>query len=234
MLIAEIGNNHFGSLEKAKELIRAANDSGADLIKGQAFLAEDLIGKGSMQPEFYRLCAFTREQCCELIDYARGLGNDLFFSVFSQPGEFDEFLMVRWKQKWTKLAGSQTRARGGFLLDYDHENVVISVPKDCFWPTLSEVKRAAVLYVTDYLPQDPELSNIGVLSRILGRQAGYSDHSEGVENCINAARLHGATVIEKHFTLQKGMSFDGRVFRDTIHGATPKEFEALAKALETS
>jgi N,N'-diacetyllegionaminate synthase len=221
MLIAEIGNCHFGDFSVAKQMVLAAHNAGADLIKGQAFRAED-IKSGSMPEAFYKKCAFSVEQYLELIDYARDLGNDMFFSIFSEGME-----AIAAKQKWRKVAGAQTR-KGLLTMADDADNLVISVPITVSVPRF---KKAAVLHVSDYITTMPHLWQIQALTSYLGQQAGYSDHTIGIRNCLIAAREMGATVIEKHFTLQKDMKWNGETFRDTVHGATPAEFQKLAKEL---
>lgn len=231
MLIAEIGNVHFGSLTKAKELIKAAHEAGADLIKSQAFRAEDLnIDSLSMPAEFYKKCEFTVEQYLHLIEYARSIGNDLFFSIFSQGME-----MLSLSQTWHKVAGSQTGGTGIVKEWMDTENMILSVPKWVIDSGYNHVvyrfKHASVLYVGPYLT-DPHIElYLPRLALLLKRPVGYSDHSEGVEKCMLAAERFGVNVIEKHFCLKKNEAFLGTVYRDTIHSATPKEFNDLSAFL---
>lgn len=223
MLIAEIGNNHFGDFQRAKELVRLAHASGADLIKGQCFRAESM-GGGSMPRAFYERCAFSVDQYVELIDYARAIGNDLFYSIFSVG-----FEAVVDKQAWHKIAASQTK-RGNAHFSRDSENTFISVPTALGLP-LHRFKKASVLHVSDYLTTDPQLWHIATLAEFLGRDVGYSDHTMGIRSCVYARQLWGAQVIEKHFCLKNHESFEGVVFRDTVHGSSPRQFERLAKEL---
>lgn len=224
MLIAEIGNNHFGDMNKAKEMIRAAHNSGADLIKGQAFKASD-IKSGSMSRSFYRQCELQLDEYLELIEYAREIGNDLFFSVFS-PG-FEEISLA---QKWHKLAGSQTKSGLATKMS-DVENMIISVPAGTDLSTMHKFKHAELLYVCEYLAEEPHLEFITCMSIWMGKQVGYSDHTIGIKKAIEANQKYGAHIIEKHFCLKHSEKYGAAVFRDTVHGATPQEFEKLAKAL---
>jgi sialic acid synthase SpsE len=208
-------------MKKAKGLIKAAHDSGADLIKGQAFKADD-IKSGSMSKRFYRACALRVEEYIELIDYARDIGNDLFYSIFS-PG-FEQLSMY---QNWHKIAGVQTSK--GMVDDiYDIENMIISVPGNCNLDYVKKLKKAEFCFVTEYLAEKPDLDYITLLSMWLGRPVGYSDHTIGIEFSKRAYTHFGAHIIEKHFCIKKNQTFDGVVFRDTVHGATPKELEQLA------
>lgn len=221
MLIAEIGNNHFGDFEMAKELIRVAHNCGADLIKGQAFRASD-VKSGSMPPSFYEQCEFEMQEYLDLIDYARELGNDMFYSIFSTGMDAIEI-----KQKWRKVTGSQTR-EGNLKLKDDKDNLIVSVPLAAAVPRF---KKAIVLHVSDYMTSQPNLWHIEDLTNHIGHQAGYSDHTIGAEACIRAIRTFGVHVIEKHFTLKKRMEFQGVIFRDTVHGSAPIEFTAIAREL---
>lgn len=224
MLIAEVGNGHFGNMTKARELIRAAHNSGADLIKAQAFRASG-IKSGSMPERFYKDCELRVEDYLELIHYARDLGNDLFYSIFS-----DGFESISFTQKWHKVAGVQTRD-GQATADLDLENVIVSVPSGVVYDHLPRFRKAEVLYVSEYLAQDPELRHIGSLAQWLGRPVGYSDHTVGVKFALEAHRCWGANIIEKHFTLSHNEKWGTKIFRDSVHGATPNEFEELAKAM---
>lgn len=222
MIVAEIGNCHFGNLTLAKELIRLADACGADVIKSQAFRAEDLAPVGSMPLSFYKQCEFTINEYMELIDYARDIGNDLFYSIFS-PG-FERLLI---KQHWVKYSAYHTR-RGRVTKFDDHENVLISLPPGIEVPKL---KHPTFMHVTGYLDTDANLPRIAQIAETMKNRAGYSDHTIGIQNCIDAAKVYNASVIEKHFCLVGEQKWGGVVFRDTVHGATPKQFETLAREI---
>lgn len=226
MLIAEIGNNHFGNLFRFKELIRAAHEAGADLIKSQAFKAED-IRSGSMPLSFYQRCEFSEDTYCELIDYARGIGTDLFFSIFSIG-----FSKLLTKQKYYKITGSQSLL-GRFIRYEDNNNLFISVKSKKVLGIMHETfKEANFMYVSDYCSDvatmDPMLSTIDVFKKQINKNIGYSDHAIGISNCLKAIDEYRVSTIEKHFCMENHESFNGIVFRDTVHGVTSKEFEILA------
>lgn len=222
MLICEIGNAHFGDFKRAKEMIRQAHNSGADLIKGQAFRPKDI--SGSMPKAFYEQCAFTEDQYLELMQYARDIGNDLFYSVFSSG-----FERLTAAQSWHKVAGVQTKA-GLATFGKDRPNYLISVPTS--WDhAIPRYRHAEVLHVSEYNTVDAQLWHIQELSNRVGRPVGYSDHTYGISNCLAAYKMWGAHIIEKHFCLVKEEAFMGKVFRDTSHGITSRELERLAKEL---
>jgi sialic acid synthase SpsE len=223
LLISEIGNNHFGSFTRAKELIKASHESGADLIKGQAFKAQDI--RGSMPKSFYEECAFSLDQYLELIYYARSLGNDLFYSIFSKG-----FEKLRFVQNWHKIEGSQTRS-GKATINQDIDNMIISVPADVDFSSIYKFKNAEILYVSEYMTKEPELDQIEILSKVLGRTIGYSDHTLGIKWPLKAIQIYNVNIIEKHFCLRNHESYGNKMFRDTVHAVTPKYFEKLAVAM---
>jgi len=217
-LIAEIGNNHFGSIQRFKDLCYAAKESGATHVKSQAG-----VTSGSMPKEFYKMSDLGLDVYIDLIYWCESeLNIPLFYSVFS-----DAYSKLYLHQKIQKVAASQ----------FDSSNVQLYDGKDCLIslknPEHSHlIKRAKVMWAGEYLDNDPDLSNIHrVLSFSTQNQCGYSDHSVGPFKCIEAITEYDADIIEKHFTLEKNIEFLGGVFRDTTHGATPYEFEKIASAL---
>ena len=220
LLIVDLGSNAFGKMHLAKELIRAAHNSGADLIKGQAYRAED-IKTGSMSENFYKMCEFTEEQYIEQIDFARSLGNDMFFSVFS-PG----FERLKDYQGWSKYAGSQS---SGFKLVDDTATTIVSFKEGMIHnKEVPRMVKGWALYVNEYMVQKPDLKHILRLKEQVKCSVGYSDHSLGIESAILAVKTYGVDCIEKHFTLQKDIAWWGTVYRDTVHAANPRELETIA------
>jgi len=228
ILIAEIGNNAFGSMQKAKELIQAAAESGATLIKGQAYTQGAI--SGSMPAEFYEEARFSEAEYIELMDYSDKLKVPMFYSIFLNSLDDIGLNNLIENMPFFKVAASQTRhLPDEERLFHDFENCFVSIPEDLV--VLPFFKSAQILHASKYLTEHPNLERIKILTNIYGRQAGYSDHTEGVHVCMEAISDYGATVIEKHFTLTKNESWAGRVFRDTVHGATPCEFARLSKYL---
>lgn len=221
MLIAEAGNNHFGDMNKAKELIVEAKNGGADAVKFQAFKPGDF--KGSMPDEFYNQCSLTLNEYMDLIAFGKYLNIPVFYSIFNPSLlELDNFT------EFKKLAAWQTlQLTPSELEEIDDPYMIVSINGNCKkFPHLSQ---SVILYATDYNCEDPVLERIAILQRFYKRPIGLSDHSEGIETCIEAIDLYEVPVIEKHFTLEKNMKFKGKVFRDTVHGSDPKELRALAR-----
>ena len=225
LLIADIGSSHLGKLKAAKELIRVAHESGADLIKGQAYRARD-VKCDDMPLEFYELCQFTEEQYLELLAYARSIKTDMFFSVLS-PG-FDR---LKSAQRWSRFTTSQTR-EGKYRTEHDTSWTTVSVPRTMIRNKRAPFMRNAwALYATDHLVKDPQLESLNDLSDQVRGVVGLADHTAGTETCLKAIKWHGAFCIEKHFTLQKEVMWGGKTLTDSVHGASPRELEIIAYAL---
>ncbi len=222
MLISEIGMNHNGSMETAKEMIRVSKECGADLVKGQAFIAGET--KGSMPNQFYADRQLNVVQCIELILYAREIGIEMFFSIFSK-----EFDAIRGVQKYHKYSAGQSKSNPRSVEGNDKHNVFASVNLMTILPKLS---NATVLFASSYLAQNPRLYSIDFLKAFYKRPVGYSDHTLGIDWCLNAVNNFDCKVIEKHFTLTRDIYFEGVQFRDAIHAADPKQLETLARAMK--
>lgn len=227
ILIAEVGNNHFGSMKIFTDMIRIAKECGADAVKGQAL--RDKPWGGSMPREFYTMCALEDSEYLDAIEYGRSIGIEVFYSIFD------------WRLDWLtlhqhthKMSASQMMA----VEDYrtiDVENMVVSV-NDKFIESYRlerfRPKYASVMYACDYLDNNYTLHSLWQLNDQLKRNAGYSDHSQGINKCLLAVREYQAPIIEKHFTLERNFKYKDQIFRDTVHGASPDELEKLAKGIK--
>lgn len=222
LIIAEIGTNHFGSLKEAKALILEAKRCGATLVKSQAFRWQDVVENGSMSEEFYQQTELKIDEYLELISYGKSVGIDVFYSIFSdyirEP--------IEREQKFHKVSASQSKIMAE--LPIDSSNVFVSIHNTEYAP---KFRYAMPMYASGYLAHQPQTYMIGELSNELGVPLGYSDHTEGIMKCVHAWYNYQCPVIEKHFTLQKRMSFKGQVFRDTIHGADPWQFQTMVKLI---
>jgi len=224
-LIAEIGNNHFGSLNRFKEMIRIAHECGATKVKAQAIDTEKPLG-GSMPQMFYHEVALEPAQYLEALEYARDMGVDLFYSVFSP-----ELSWLTWHQDYQKISASQMN-KVSFFRSVSRENFYVSV-NDEFLASGKLVylhkTKSLVFYATPYNTTFVDFSNLQALSAVCPRY-GLSDHSIGIGFALEA-KQYGISGVEKHFTLDKNWKFANHVFRDTVHGCNPKELELLAKGL---
>lgn len=228
-VIAEAGVNHNGSIEIAKELIDVAADAGADAVKFQTFRAESLVSKSAPKAEYQMQNTSPKESQYEMIkkleiderthrallDYC-GQRNILFLS---SPFDHDSIELL------DKLGLKIFKVPSGEITDFPYLRHVGSLGKDIILSTgmadLEETgealkvlikagtarERITVLHCNTEYPtpmEDVNLKAMQTIAKAFGVEVGYSDHTVGIEVAIAAVAL-GATVIEKHFTLDKNM-----------------------------
>jgi N-acetylneuraminate synthase len=226
-IIAEIGVNHEGSIEKAKEMIRLAKEGGANAAKFQSYKAETLVLKHS--PSYwdlnkeptksqYKLCkkydSFGEKEYVELSEYCSELGIDFISTPFDDTAiEFLDPLVPFFKiasaditnipflRKIAAKGKPIVQSTGGSTLDEIHSAVETVRNVGCDSMTL--------LHCILNYPTPNEYAHLGMITGL--REAfpdfviGYSDHTLPDENMtiLTAAYLLGARVIEKHFTYDK-------------------------------
>lgn len=228
MLIAEIGLNHKGSIDKFKEMVLSARDHGADVVKSQAFEIDVISKYGSMPRGFYEQCYIDPIKLIELIQWSRDNGIELFFSIFGEDFDF----LVNF-QKFHKMSRKQFEiASDTNLAWHDRDGSFISMADaGKYFP----FQRAKILYVTEYVAVDPELHKIGHIMHRFRLPVGLSDHTRGVDTCLKAIDNYGVSNIECHFILESDkdcISHNGKLYRDCVHSKTPKELELIAKAFK--
>lgn len=227
LIIAEAGVNHNGDMALAKKLIDVAAISGADLVKFQSFNADRLATLQSQkadyqmattdisetQHEMLSRLELTEKMHIELIDYCASRGIGFFSSPFDiesvdilvnlgidrfkvPSGEITNLPYLRHIGKFKKPIILST----GMATMGD-----IEVAIDVLEQAGTSRSLITVLHCTTEYPTPMAEINLRAMKSMeaaFGVEVGYSDHSEGIEVAIAAAAL-GATVIEKHFTLDK-------------------------------
>jgi N,N'-diacetyllegionaminate synthase len=229
LIIAEAGVNHNGDLRTAKEMVNVAAKSGADYIKFQTFNAENLATpdskiagyqKSSTNNDDSQLTLLRKlelsksdhldliEKCKELdinflstafdvesADLLRELGQD----IFKVPsGEITNLPYLRHIGSFKKNVILSTGASTLKEIEQALEQLVISGTR---------LEKITVLHCTSAYPalmDEVNLSAMQNISKEFGVKVGYSDHTLGIEVAIAAVAL-GASVIEKHFTLDRSM-----------------------------
>lgn len=225
-IIAEIGANFDGNIDKAKKLIEAAKECGADCAKFQSFLADKIVsGKGfaTMKlkgvhgswgrpiEEIFKEAEFPREWHKELNDYCKKIGIDFSTS----PYDFEAVDLCE------KLDLPFIKIGSGDITWLEMLEYIAKKNKPIFLATgdatLSEIDEALgaiestgnnnlvlMQCITNY-PSKIESANINVLKTYqtaFNILTGYSDHSPGPVVALGSVAM-GACVIEKHFTLNK-------------------------------
>lgn len=230
LIIAEAGVNHNGDMALAKELIAAAAQAGADLVKFQTFIAANIISrhapkaeyqKGATDPqesqqEMVRKLELTRDNHVELIEECRKQGIGFFSTSFDM--ESIDLLEELGGSDIVKVpSGELTNLPYLRYLTRNRQHVLLSTGM----ANLGEIEAAitvmeqagisrdhiTVLHCTTEYPtpmSDVNLLAMSNIGKAFGVNVGYSDHTPGIEVPIAAVAL-GATVIEKHFTLDRNL-----------------------------
>lgn len=239
-LVAEVGINHEGSLERAKEMVERASESGADAVKLQTFIPELYAPWGdAVRLEVLRRYQLNHEVTAELIDWAHALG----ITVFSTPFDLEsaEFLLSRC---------SLVKVASGDLTFHPLIERLASSEADIIMSTgasvMPEVEEAfdlvrrhrslggslpAILHCVSLYPADHRTLNLAAIGALKQRfpdaVIGYSDHSLGLDAAVLACGL-GARVVEKHLTLDRESSD----FRDHALSITPSELAMLRRRID--
>lgn len=229
LIIAEAGVNHNGNLELAKKLIDVAVASGADAVKFQTFKAKKVISKFAQKAEYQlqttnaiesqldmvKKLELDENAHWELLDYCKNkhilflstpfdhesveLLNRLHMSIFKIPsGEITNLPYLRHIGSLKKEVILSTG-----MADLGEIEDAIDILIDAGTPK----EKITVLHATTEYPcpiEDVNLKSMQTISNAFGVKIGYSDHTNGIEIPIAAAAM-GATIIEKHFTLDKMM-----------------------------
>ncbi|MBU3658828.1 MAG: N-acetylneuraminate synthase [Flavobacteriales bacterium] len=251
LIIAEAGVNHNGDFEKAKELIKVAADAGADIVKFQTFKAEKLVSSSAKKAE-YQKTNFSEsddsqfnmlkklelpfEWHQDLIDYAKKLGVQFASTGFDE--ESIDFL--------EDLGQTFFKIPSGEITNLPYLEHIASKKKPTILSTgmadLQEITEAievleragltkeniTVLHCNTEYPtpmEDVNLNAMIQIMQVLNVKIGYSDHTLGIEVPIAATAL-GATVIEKHFTLDRKLPGP-----DHSASLEPDELKAMVQAI---
>lgn len=224
-IIAEAGVNHGGKLEEALKLADAAKWAGADAVKYQLFSSRSLWGDDRIKH-----LELSYGQMRDVAAYCKGLGIEFMCTAFGVE-ELD-FLSPMLKR--VKIAsGCITRIPLLEAAVATKLPVILSTgmcsfddvhtAEAYFWHT-----NLTLLHCTSAYPchlEDVNLAAIETLRDAFGHEVGYSDHTNGITVAIAATAL-GATVIEKHLTLDRNAA--GPDHKASI---TKVEFRAMRMAI---
>ena len=224
-IIAEIGNNHNGSLDTAKKLIESAKESGADAVKFQVKNIEKSFSKelldstyvnensfGKTYREHKMALEFSEEQMKELYDFA----SKMSIICFSTPFDIDSVDML-------ERIGNPIYKISSFhvtdlkLIEYvcqTKKPIIISTGMS----TIEEIDKAVELikkFTKDFIimhcvscyPTEDKDVNLNIIPTLKNRYncpIGYSGHERGIAITASTILL-GCCAIERHFTLDRTM-----------------------------
>ena len=230
IIIAEAGVNHNGDINTAKKLIDVAAEAGADYVKFQSFKADKLVSPDAKKADYqikntgkeddsqYQMLKqleLSVDDHIELIEYC-SLKKIKFFStafdldgisylsslnlgVFKIPsGELTNFPYLR---AVANTGLPVILSTGMANLDEIQKSVQVLISNG------TKKNQITVLHCNTEYPTpmiDVNLKAMLTIKEKLGVSIGYSDHTLGIEVPIAAVAL-GAEVIEKHFTLDRGL-----------------------------
>lgn len=229
LIIAEAGVNHNGSLEMALELIDAASDAGADVVKFQTFKAENLVTQSAAKADYQLGTTDVQETQFEMIKKLE-LSYDMHHKLISKCKErgirfsstgFDTSsvdVLIELGVDFLKVPSGEI-TNLPYLRHVGTKGLPIILSTGMC--TMQEVVNAleilekagarkhdiTVLHCNTEYPtpmEDVNLRTMISMESELGLKVGYSDHTLGIEVPIAAVAM-GATVIEKHYTLDRTM-----------------------------
>lgn len=226
-IIAEAGDNHNGSFELALRLVDAAKAAGADCVKFQTFITEEVIsryaqkaeyqkaatGAGESQFDMVKKLELSFEQFRQIKAYCDEKGIRFLSTPFDLPSI--QFLDTLDMPFWKIPSGEVTNLPYLLAIARTKKPVVMSTGM-C---ELEEIQaaidvlrangtpRITLLHCNTEYPtpyEDVNLRAMETMRSRFGVDVGYSDHTLGIEVPVAAAAM-GAAIIEKHFTLDRNM-----------------------------
>ena len=248
LIIAEAGVNHNGSLALAEEMVRKAKEAGVDYVKFQTFIPGQVVSKfadkadyqkettgaGQSQLQMLEKLALSYDDFVELNDFCKEIGIGFISTPFDL--ESIDFLETLDMDFWKIPSGEITNLPYLEKVAKTGRDIIISTGM-CEMPEIhaalevlekNGAGKITILHCNTQYPTpfgDVNLKAMLHISRETGKAVGYSDHTLGTEIPIAAVAL-GATVIEKHFTLDKTM--EGPDHRASLE---PDELKAMVSAI---
>lgn len=250
LIIAEAGVNHNGRLDLAKRLIDAAAEAGADVVKFQTFKSEMVISRYAPKAAYQKAATNSSES---QLDMAKKLelneashralirhckSRSIVF--LSTPFDLDSVSLL------SKLRLPVFKIPSGEITNLPYLRKIGKLNKKIILSSgmakLNEIRDALKVLTANGTPKykitvlhcnteyptpmgDVNLLAMLAIRKELGVAVGYSDHTLGIEIPVAAVAL-GATIIEKHFTLDKYM--DGPDHKASLE---PHELKAMVRAI---
>lgn len=251
LIIAEAGVNHNGDLNIAKKLIDVAASAGVDLVKFQTFKADRIVSKlaqkaeyqknntrdqDSTQYEMLKQLELSEEDHVELMAYCKEKGINFFSTAFDPEG----------LNYLNSLGFSRFKVPSGEITNYPYLKRLAEIGKPVILSTgmanMKEITEAVVVLTSGRLTksdvtvlhcnteyptpmEDVNLRAMETIKELIGVRVGYSDHTLGIEVPIAAVAL-GATVIEKHFTIDRNLPGP-----DHAASLEPQELVSMVRAI---
>jgi len=251
LIIAEAGVNHNGDINLAKKLIDAAVEAGVDYVKFQTFKASKLVSKDAQKATYQKVnmqdtdnsqlsmlkkLELTNDMHDEIINYCSSKG----IKFLSTPFDLESIVLLQSKGleigkipsgEITNLPYLRAMAQAFpfIIISTGMANLnEIGDALNVLYRFGTKRENVTVLHCNTEYPtpmHDVNLLAMNAIGKEFDVKFGYSDHTMGIEVPIAAVAL-GATIIEKHFTLDKNM--DGP---DHIASLEPNELLSMVLAI---
>lgn len=248
LIIAEAGVNYNGSLELAYQMVDKAKEAGADIVKFQTGVPEKVMskyaqkaeyqkkttGEGESQLDMVRKLMLKFDEFVPLKRYCEEKGIKFLSTPFDLSSI--DFLDQLGCDMWKIPSGEITNLPYLLRVAKTGKPIILSTGMS----TLEEVGKAlevlnknvagtvTLLHCTTEYPApfaDVNLKAMQTMRDTFGLEVGYSDHTPGIEIPVAAVAM-GATIIEKHFTLDRNM--EGPDHKASLE---PDELAAMIKAI---
>ncbi len=247
LIIAEAGVNHNGSLELAKKMALVAKEAGADIVKYQTCVPELVVSKFAEKAEYQKEQTGAQESQLDMIRrihfdfaghlelkaYCESIGIRYLSTAFDLPSAdfLNDMDLPCYKIPSGEITNlpylERTAATGKPLIVSTGmcENEEIGEALKAL--RSAGAKEITLLHCNTDYPTPFEDANLLAMKELeqFGCPVGYSDHTPGIEASVAAVAL-GATIIEKHFTLDKNM--EGPDHKASLD---PEELKALCTAV---
>lgn len=248
VVIAEAGVNHNGDLGLAKQMVKAAKESGADIVKFQTAKLELLVSKFAPMAEYQKENTGRTESQMDMLkrlllpydDFAvlARYCDEVGIQFLSTPFDIDsvDFLSSLGCALWKIPSGEITNLPYLERIGSQRQPIILSTGMS----TLDEIQEAlnvlygsgadkiTLLHCTTEYPAPFETVNLKAMLTLKEKfqtDVGYSDHTMGIEIPVAAVAM-GAAVIEKHFTLSRSMEGP-----DQKASLEPQEFKSMVSAI---
>ncbi|UGA57363.1 N-acetylneuraminate synthase family protein [Vibrio sp. VB16] len=249
-IIAEIGVNHSGDVTLAKQMIDEAKLAGADAVKFQTFTAEKLVSdltpkvkyqesttlESESHYEMIKSLEFAYEDHLPVLEYCRENGVEFISTPYDV--ESAEFLVSIGVKTFKTASADIVDLSLQTFIAQNANNAIVSTGM----ATLGEIEKVVAIYrkyncpltllhcVSNYpcAYESLNLKSMKTLRSAFQCNVGYSDHAIGPIPAVAAVAM-GATIIEKHFTLDKNM-----IGPDHQASSEPEEFKELVDAIRTT
>lgn len=249
-IIAEVGVNHNGRISLAKKLIKHAKNAGADFVKFQSFVSDKLVtdqankakyqkkfDNKESQKEMLKKYELSLSQLLILKKFSKKVGIKFMLSVFDvkslnnlrllklnivkiPSGELNNFELIESIAKYNLEVILSTG-----MSNYNEISKTVNYLKKKI------KKKITILHcISSYptKPQDVQINNILTIKKKFKTEIGFSDHTDSYEAAV-AATVLGASVIEKHLTINRRMKGP-----DHSSSLDPKQFLHFVKSIRNT